>query len=138
MTPPDALAAAARALVGTPFRPGGRDPATGLDCFGLLHAALVAIGIQPSLPATHRQRKLALPDLDPWLVAHRLVIAQAPAIAGDVMLLRCGPAQPHCAILTLTGFVHAHAGLRRVVEAPGMPPYPLLSHARLDTRRGTD
>lgn len=126
-----ALADAARTLVGTPFRLGGRDPATGLDCFGVLHAALCATGIEPELPTGYRLRKLALPDLDPWLSANRLTRCTAPSIAGDVLLLRCGPAQPHCAIVTATGFVHAHAGLRRVVESPGAPPFPSICHARL-------
>ena len=35
-----AIAAAARALVGVPFRLQGRDPALGLDCVGLVGAAL--------------------------------------------------------------------------------------------------
>lgn len=131
MTDGVALAGAARALIGTPFRPGGRDPATGLDCFGVLHAALIGIGFQPALPADYRLRKLALPALQPWLAANGLVRTSGPTIAGDILLLRCGPAQPHCVILTPRGFVHAHAGLRRVVETPGSPPDPLLCHARL-------
>lgn len=137
MTSGIALAGAARALIGTPFRPGGRDPATGLDCFGVLHAALIGIGIEPALPADYRLRKLALPALEPWLAVNGLVPASGLPIAGDILLLRCGPAQPHCVILTPRsfliprGFVHAHAGLRRVVETPGSPPDPLLCHARL-------
>jgi cell wall-associated NlpC family hydrolase len=133
-----ALAAAARALVGTPFRPGGRDPNSGLDCFGVLHAALRAIGTEPLLPARYRLRKLALPDLDPWLAANRLARCSGTVLAGDVLLLQWGPAQPHCAIVTQRGFVHAHAGLRRVVESPGAPPRPTLCHARLGDLRRAD
>ena len=131
----DALAAAARALVGTRFRLGGRDPARGLDCFGVLDAALRAIGRTPSLPIGYRQRRLALPALDPWFVANTLVRCRPPARAGDVMLLDCGPAQPHLAILSSSGFVHAHARVGRVIETPGTPPWPVIGHARpIDAR----
>lgn len=41
---PDEFADAAEALLGAPFRLGGRDPATGIDCVGL------AISGQSSLP----------------------------------------------------------------------------------------
>ena len=127
----DALAAAAQALVGTRFRLGGRDPARGLDCFGVLGAALRAIGRTPSLPSGYRQRRIGLPDLDPWFAANTLARCDEPACAGDVMLLDCGPAQPHLAILTSTGFVHAHARVGRVLETTGHPPWPSIARARL-------
>jgi hypothetical protein len=34
--------------------------------------------------------------------------------------------QLHLAVLTDAGFVHAHAGLRRVVETAGMPEWPVI------------
>jgi hypothetical protein len=37
-------------------------------------------------------------------------------------------------VRTNAGFVHAHAGIRRVVETPGMPEWPLLAVYR--KRRG--
>ena len=40
-----ALARAAAGCLGVRFRLHGRDPATGLDCLGLLGAALVATGV---------------------------------------------------------------------------------------------
>jgi murein DD-endopeptidase / murein LD-carboxypeptidase len=45
---------------------------------------------------------------------------------GDVMLLQAGEEQPHLAVRTDRGFIHAHAGIRRVVETPGLPEWPLL------------
>ena len=42
-----AIAAAARALVGVPFRLQGRDPVLGLDCVGLVGAAMRAAGYAP-------------------------------------------------------------------------------------------
>jgi hypothetical protein len=51
--------------------------------------------------------------------------------AGDVALVRPGPMQLHLMIACPGGFVHAHAGLRRVVEMPGGSPWPLLSWWRV-------
>jgi hypothetical protein len=42
------------------------------------------------------------------------------------MLLGAGKEQLHLAVRTEQGFVHAHAGIRRVVETPGMPEWTLL------------
>jgi hypothetical protein len=44
----------------------------------------------------------------------------------DMMLVRPGALHRHLLILVPGGFVHAHAGLRRVVETPGAPPWPVL------------
>ena len=47
--------------------------------------------------------------------------------AGDLVLLKSGPAQCHLAVMTAAGFVHAHAGVGRVVETPGPSPWPVLA-----------
>lgn len=112
-------AAAARAAVGARFRLHGRDPATGLDCVGL---AALALGIDA--PTGY-----ALRGGDADAVAARLdaMLARADGVAaGDLLLLRTGPGQLHLAIRTDGGFVHADAALRRVVERPGGPPWPVL------------
>ncbi|WP_410971081.1 hypothetical protein, partial [Salmonella sp. SAL04269] len=49
------------------------------------------------------------------------------ARAGDVLLMRAGPGQLHLAVKTAHGFVHADAGLGRVVERPGDPGWEVLS-----------
>ena len=54
---------------------------------------------------------------------------------GDVMMLRAGADQLHLGIKTRQGFVHAHAGIRRVVETPGDPEWPILGFYRI-RRRG--
>ena len=45
-------------------------------------------------------------------------------VAGDLVLLKSGPAQCHLVVMTEAGFVHADAGIGRVVETPGRPPWP--------------
>jgi hypothetical protein len=54
--------------------------------------------------------------------------------AGDLMLLVPGSDQVHLAVRTGEGFVHAHAGIRRVVETPGIPEWPLVAVYRRRTR----
>ena len=117
----DAVAERARALIGTRFRPQGRGP-DGLDCVGLAAAAL-------GLGATRRDYLLRGGDL----AALEAGLAEAglrpvdEKIAGDVIVLRSGPGQLHLGVWTGEGLVHADAGLRRVVERPGAPQWPIVS-----------
>lgn len=127
-----ALARAAQALVGTRFRLNGRDPATGLDCIGLLAAALAAIGRSAPLPSGYT---LKLRNLDRWLpdaAACGFASTTGQIIPGDVVLLELGPCQQHLAIAAEAGrFIHAHAGLHRVVEGSGQLPGAVLLHWRM-------
>ncbi|MEK7456753.1 MAG: peptidoglycan endopeptidase [Pseudomonadota bacterium] len=120
-----AIAAAARALVGVPFRLQGRDPALGLDCVGLVGAAMRAAGYAPMVPGDYGLRFGDDRRADDWARAAGLQPVKAGAV-GDMMLVRPGALHRHLLILVPGGFVHAHAGLRRVVETPGVPPWPIL------------
>lgn len=111
---------AALALVGCRFRLHGREPATGLDCVGVV---ALAVGVEVA-------GGYALRGGDAVEVAARIVaaglVAVEDALPGDVMLMRAGPGQLHLAVKTARGFVHADAGLRRVVERPGDPEWEIL------------
>lgn len=126
------LAAAAERLVGAPFRLHGRDPALGLDCVGVVAAAFAACGIRAVEPRGYGLRNR---QIDGWLaLAERAGLAEiaAPGEAGDVVLVRPGPGQHH--LLVAVGdnrFVHAHAGLRRVVVQPAPLPWPVERRWRL-------
>ena len=126
------LARAAASLEGRPWRLHGRDPATGLDCIGLLAAALDQAGRPVDLPTGY---PLRLSRLDGWLpdpAALGFAPAQGSNQPGDVVLLQLGPAQIHLAIAAPeAGWIHAHAGLRKVVHQPALPPGALLGHWRL-------
>lgn len=125
------VAAAARALVGTPFRLHGRDPAHGLDCVGLVHCALDGAGIATVPPGGYRLRNLAIDALLATAPRSGLREAEGPLAPGDVLLIGVGPAQHHlCVALGHDRFVHAHAGLRLVVEHRGVLPGPVLRHWR--------
>ncbi|RYE96206.1 MAG: peptidoglycan endopeptidase [Oxalobacteraceae bacterium] len=126
-----ALVRAAEALLGCRFRLHGRDPATGLDCVGLVVAALKAIG-RPVRPPTGyglRNRRIDAALVPPA----GLVETSGNIQPGDIVLAAPGPLQHHLLIAGRDGcrFIHAHAGLRRVVETPGPIPWPLLHHWRL-------
>ena len=82
----DSLAGAAEALIGCPFRLHGRDPAGGLDCVGLVAAAMTAIGLTPIAPTGYGLRNLAV---DHWLaLAERsgLALASGLLLAFGLML----------------------------------------------------
>lgn len=131
MTAGQRVAEAAQALVGTPFRLHGRDPATGLDCVGLVAAALTGGGAKVVVPVGYRLRNRDIGAYLGFAHASGLVSAGGPLLPGDVVLAAPGPWQHHLLVNGRGGnFIHAHATLGRVVVTPGPPPWPLLRHWR--------
>jgi cell wall-associated NlpC family hydrolase len=127
-----ALAEAAEALTGTRFRLHGRDPATGLDCVGVLAAALAAIGRSAPLPTGYHLRSRGVRGLAGFAEACGLAEAGGPVEPGDVLLLRVAACQLHLAIaLQGNRFVHAHAGRKRVIVAAGPIAWPIVGRWRL-------
>lgn len=121
------VAQAAEQLVGTRFRLHGRDPATGLDCVGVVAAALSACGGRVEAPAGYALRNRSIDDHLAFAAGAGLVPREGPVAPGDVLLVRPGPGQHHLLVATAPGrFVHAHAGLRCVVATPGPLPWPIL------------
>lgn len=128
----EAFAAAARALVGTRFRLLGRLPETGLDCVGLVACALAAAGRDVRAPTGYALRNTTI---EPWLRlagANGFGAVSSDEARGDLLLARPGPGQHHL-IVALGGgeFVHAHAGLGRVVVQPEPLAWPVLRRWRL-------
>jgi len=123
------LAQAALALVGSPFRLHGRDPATGLDCIGVLAAAL---GGRAALPGGYRLRMRDLPDLSGAAATCGFEPASDAIAPGDVLMVQVGPCQFHLMIAASAGrFIHAHAGLGRVVLWDAQIEWPVVHHWRL-------
>jgi lipoprotein Spr len=121
----DEVVAAGRALIGAPFRPQGRSAETGLDCLGL-----VALAAGADLAKTRRDYSLR--DFEPEAIGRALErlgfhTAPEPSCPGDILILAPAAGRLHAAILTGRGYLHADAGLRRVVEAPGQVPWPVIS-----------
>jgi hypothetical protein len=122
----------ARALVGTRFRPQGRDAATGLDCAGL---AMAAFG----LPSADYRRDYRLRgdhrrELETVLARDFRRLARGQCEPGDMMLLAVARDQLHLAIKTDAGFVHADAKLGKVVETPGDPRWATIAVYRRRAR----
>ena len=127
-------AARALALVGTPFRPQGRD-VTGLDCVGL--AMRVFELPAETVPDDYRLRGRHLHRATGLLGRFFRRVSETLGQPGDLLLLAPRADQLHFAVLTMSGFVHAHAGLRRVVETPGDPGWPTTAVFRRRSRKGT-
>ena len=136
MTPlPERFASAAERLAGTPFRPHGRTAEHGLDCVGVVLAALRSCGITADVARPYGLRNASISTFLPLAAQLGLAKAQGPPRRGDVLLVIAGPAQHH--LLVVTGadrFVHAHAGLRRVVVQRGIAAWPCARHWRLSDR----
>ncbi|MEP7221683.1 MAG: hypothetical protein ABI673_03335 [Novosphingobium sp.] len=127
------IAAAAEALVGCPFRLHGRDPATGLDCIGLLDAVFSSLGLKAELPSGYSLRTGRWPGLAQFAGRLGFGPATGSVEVGDICQFQPSPAQIHFAIAASgrNRFVEAHAGLRRVVLSPGPYPFPLVQSWRL-------
>lgn len=117
------VAARARALVGTKFRPQGRQPDQGLDCIGLV---VLAAGIPDALVPRRYSARSAI-SVPPELREMARPVPPEDAAAGDALIVRTGPGQHHMLILVPDGFVHADFRLGRVAEVPGAVPWPVIS-----------
>jgi len=130
------FARAAAELEGTPFRLHGRSEEFGLDCIGLVIAALNAVGqTMPKLP-DYRLRNLAIGD--PASLAAQAGFEQSSGEihAGDLLLVKPGPAQFHF-LIALGGdrYVHSDASLRRVATMRGPLRWSVLDQFRLRKER---
>lgn len=113
----------ARALVGTPFRLQGRGR-EGVDCIGV---ALATFDLPAdSVRRDYRMRGDHACEARTQLELLFRCVLQTWLRPGDLMMMRVSSDQLHFGVRTGAGFVHAHAGLRRVVETPGTPEWPLL------------
>lgn len=131
------VVAAARGAIGARFRLQGRDPALGLDCVGLASLAMRAGGFTGEIPADYTLRGGDAARFRAAIDAAGLVRI-ARAAAGDLVLLAAGPAQFHLGIVSDLGLIHADAGLRRVVERPGVLPWPVIGAWRLPVSPGPE
>jgi hypothetical protein len=121
----------ARALVGTPFRPQGREPHA-VDCVGLV---IRTFGLHAdAVRRDYRSRGDHRDEITRELDGPFRKVRKAEHRAGDLLLMAVRHDQMHLGIRTDQGFVHAHAGIGRVVETPGMPEWPILAVYRRRSR----
>ena len=122
--------ARAIALIGTRFRPQGRSEGA-LDCLGLMIEVYAIPGDQ--VRRDYRLRGDHGGEIASGLKPYFRTVAAGAARAGDAVLFRIADDQFHFAVKTERGFIHAHAGIGKVVEHPGVPDWPLAGTYR---RRG--
>jgi hypothetical protein len=128
-----AIARRAIEQVGTPFRLFGRIEGKALDCVGLL---LIAVG--PDLAPEVSQIRYTLRG-DQMQKARSgfdgscffEIEPDGASMAGDLVLVQPGPSQLHFLVRVEHGWVHADAGLGRVVLRPGVLPWPVRGIWRL-------
>jgi murein DD-endopeptidase / murein LD-carboxypeptidase len=125
---------AARALqqLDVPFRLHAALPGTALDCVGLVaHAAKISGMFEYQLRGDFTVQVSAhLKSSGYRLVKDDLLKAEAAFLPGDIVLVQTALRQQHLMIFsangTAGGFVHAHAGLGRVVLMPLPSPWPII------------
>lgn len=122
------IAKRALAQVGTPFRLHGRCAGTALDCVGLV---AVAINVQQPTPFDYSIRGDFERDVIQFFDAAKFTKCCAAFLDGDIVLVEAAPRQHHLMIAAKNGFVHAHAGLRKIVHTPGEPAWPVIGQWRL-------
>ena len=131
-SPAEAFANAAEALEGCRFRLHGRDPERGLDCVGVVLCALRAAGRTVPHVAGYGLRNADIGRFLTLFDQAGLAPATEHSQRGDMLIMRPGPGQHHC-LIALGGerFVHAHAGIGRVIVQQGLPGWSLLHRWRL-------
>lgn len=123
-----ALAAAATSLIGVRYRLQGRRVEDGLDCVGLVAEAMTRAGQTAIAPQGYTMRQADFRALAGFAGPNGFETVESN---GDLVLVMVNPVQPHLLIRVPGGFVHAHAGLRRVVFLPGETPWPIAQEWRL-------
>lgn len=119
------VAGRALSCIGTPFRLYGRTPGVALDCAGL---AGFAAGLS-DLPRDYTMYGDFLRTVKSHLAKYGKfeVPAGRQIQSGEIALVQCGPRQQHLMVRVQDGWVHAHAGLGRVVHMAGLSPWPVLA-----------
>ncbi len=129
----DQIAARAMQQIGTPFKLHGRMPGAALDCVGLAAHAVGPDRALAAVPRGYRAKGDYFHQINSYLehFGFTELLDRDDIQPGDIIMARPGPQQQHLMIRTEQGYVHAHAGLRRVVLTPGPSPWPVIAGWRL-------
>lgn len=119
---PDAIVAAARAAIDTPFKHEGRQAGVGLDCAGLLVHVAREVGIEPldrsgyaRMPANGQIEEALQEHVDAGILAR---VSITDILPGDLFLMRFAgeKASRHLGICAGETMIHAWAIVRKVCE----------------------
>ena len=115
MTQADAIIAAARECIGTPFAHQGRILNRALDCAGVAVHAARQCGHEVVEPAAYSR----LPNnamLEYWLGQQPFLERASVPQAGDLLLMHFTGEPQHLAMFTGENIIHAYEHAGRVVE----------------------
>lgn len=128
----DEFADAAIRALGAPFRLNGNSLHHGLDCVGLVAFSLGAIDLCVQRPVGYQLRNTSIERYIGYAEANGFSIHTGNEKRGDLILVQPGPAQHHLAIANgQDHYIHAHAGLRKVVLSALPIDWPVLMRWRL-------
>ncbi len=127
------IADKAMSLCGARFCLHGRDVEQGLDCIGLAEQCLIAARFDCDVPNGYSIRGGSEQAIAAFMAeaGFERFAPESDLCEGDILLARPGPMQWHFLIRAGDGFVHAHAGLGKVVHCPGAAPWPIAAIFRL-------
>ncbi len=112
-----------RQYLGIPFRLGGRDPATGIDCIGLVALVFGKVG---NAPKGYAMRGASLARWAGELDRNFLRRTDDAMQSGDIALLETGPSTWHVGVWSGNALIHADVRRGRVVETPAPLPWPVI------------
>ena len=119
---PDAIVAAARAALDTPFKHEGRQAGIGLDCAGLLVHVAREVGLEPldrfgyaRMPVNGQIEEALQAHVDAGILVRASITDMRP---GDLFLMRFAgeKASRHLGICAGDTMIHAWAIVRKVCE----------------------
>jgi murein DD-endopeptidase / murein LD-carboxypeptidase len=128
----DKIAHAAISQLGVAFRAHGRIAGVALDCVGLVAYCLNTAGLAITAPCNYTLRGDYYGVLTDFFRDNGFCrSATTEPKSGTIGAVRCSPQQYHLMVRVDQGWVHAHAGLGRVVLMPDPSPWEVLDLWRL-------
>jgi hypothetical protein len=113
--------------IGTRFRLHGRTSGEALDCAGLVEICLAPFDRFEKVPDNYTLRGRHIGLAETYFRQNSFIaVANGQPIDGDIAVTRCAARQIHLLIRTHNAWVHAHAGLGRVVLTPDPLPWPIV------------
>jgi murein DD-endopeptidase / murein LD-carboxypeptidase len=117
------IAERARREIGTAFRLHGRSPGVALDCVGLV---ATAIGVSDA-PAGYSLKGNHHFQIESYFRGSGFALVDGNAENGDIAVVHIAAQHQHLMIRAGSGWVHAHAGLGRIVHTPDQAPWPIIA-----------
>lgn len=112
---PNAIIAAARECLGTPFAHQGRIVGRALDCAGVAVHVAKGVGLEPVEPAAYS----TMPGggmLEWWLDSQPFLERATSPQTGDLLLMRFTGEPQHLAVFTGENVIHAYQSVGKTVE----------------------